>query len=237
MAIRSSGRPTNAINATLYEKLNFDFVRDIAPVATIFRGPFVMTVNPSVPAKTIPEFIAYAKANPGKINYASVGNGSTAHVGGELFKMMTGVDMVHVPYRGGAPAITDTIAGQVQLYLVPTVASIEYIRAGKMRALAVTTATRSEALPDLPTIGEFVPGFEASIWFGIGAPRNTPAEIVALLNKEINAGLADPKIKAQIADLGGAALSGSPADFGKLIADETEKWAKVIRASQASSRQ
>lgn len=222
--------PTNAINAKLYEKkLNFDFIRDIAPVATIFRGPFVVTVNPAVPARTVPEFIAYAKANPGKINYASVGNGSPAHLGTELFKMMTGVDMFHIPYRGGAPAITDTIAGQVQLYLVPTVASIEYIRAGKMRALAVTTATRSEALPDLPTIGEFVPGFEASIWFGIGAPRNTPADIVDLLNKEINAGLINPKIKEQLVALGGTVLTGSPADFGKLIADETEKWAKVIK--------
>lgn len=223
--------PTNAVNVTLYEKLNFDFIRDIAPVATIFRGPFVMVVNPGVPAKTVPEFIAYAKANPGKINYASVGNGSPAHLGTELFKMMTGVDMVHVPYRGGAPAITDTIAGQVQLYLVPTVASIEYIRAGKMRALAVTTATRSEALPDLPTIGEFVPGFEASIWFGIGAPRKTPAEIVDLLNKEINAGIINPKIKEQLAALGGSALAGSPVDFGKLIAAETEKWGKVIQAA------
>jgi tripartite-type tricarboxylate transporter receptor subunit TctC len=224
--------PTNAVNATLYEKkLKFDFIRDIAPVATTFRGPFVVTVNPSVPVKTVPEFIAYAKANPGKLNYASVGNGSPAHLGSELLKMMTGIDMVHVPYRGGAPAITDTIAGQVQLYLVPTVAAIEYIRAGKLRGLAVTTATRSEAFPDLPTIGEFVPGFEASIWFGIGAPRNTPTEIVDLLNKEINAGLMNPKIKAQLVTLGGTALIGSPADFGKLIADETEKWAKVIRAA------
>ena len=223
--------PTNAVNATLYEqtKLNFDFARDIVPVATIFRGPFVVTVNPAVPAKTVPEFIAYAKAHPGKISYASVGSGSPAHLGSELFKMMTGVDMVHVPYRGGAPALTDTIAGQVQLYLVPTVASIEYIRAGKLRPLAVTTATRSEAFPDLPTIGESVPGFEASIWFGIGAPRNTPAEIVGLLNKEINAGLLNPKIKEQLVALGGTALAGSPADFGKLIADETGKWAKVIK--------
>ena len=223
--------PTNAVNATLYEKLNFDFTRDIAPVATIFRGPFIMTVHPGVPAQTVPEFIAYAKANPGKINYASVGNGSPAHLGTELFKMMTGVDMVHVPYRGGAPAITDTIAGQVQLYLVPTVASIEYVRAGKMRALAVTTATRSEALPDLPTIGEFVPGFEASIWFGIGAPKGTPREIVDLLNREINAGLINLKIKEQLAALGGTALAGSPADFGKLIAAETEKWGRVIRTA------
>jgi len=224
--------PTNAVNATLYEKtLKFDFIRDIAPVATTFRGPFVVTVNPSVPVKTVPEFIAYAKANPGKLNYASVGNGSPAHLGSELLKMMTGIDMVHVPYRGGAPAITDTIAGQVQLYLVPTVAAIEYIRAGKLRALAVTTETRSDAFPDLPTIGEFVPGFEASIWFGIGAPRNTPAEIIDLLNKEINAGLMNPKIKQQLTALGGAPLIGSPADFGKLIADETEKWAKVIRTA------
>ena len=221
--------PTNAVNAILYEKLNFDFFRDIAPVATIFRGPFIVTVHPAVPVKTVPELIAYAKANPGKLNYASVGNGSPAHLGTELLKMMTGIDMVHIPYRGGAPAITDTIAGQVQLFLVPTVAAIEYIRAGKMRALAVTTAARAEALPDLPTMGESVPGFEASIWFGIGAPRNTAAEIVTLLNKEINAGLMNPKIKEQLVTLGGSALTGSPADFGKLIADETAKWAKVIK--------
>jgi tripartite-type tricarboxylate transporter receptor subunit TctC len=221
--------PTNAVNATLYEKLSFDFVRDIAPVATIFRGPFIVAVNPSVPVKTVPELIAYAKANPNKLNYASVGNGSPAHLGSELLKMMTGIKMVHIPYRGGAPAITDTIAGQVQLYLVPTVASIEYIRAGKIRALAVTTKERSEAFPDLPSISETVPGFESSIWFGIGAPKNTPPEIVNLLNKEINAGLANPKIKQQLAKLGGTALIGSPADFGKLIADETAKWAKVIK--------
>jgi tripartite-type tricarboxylate transporter receptor subunit TctC len=221
--------PTNAVNAILYEKLNFDFVRDIAPVATIFRGPFVVTVHPSLPVRTVPEFIAYAKANPGKMNYASVGNGSPAHLGSELLKMLTGIEMVHVPYRGGGPAITDAIAGQVQLYLVPTVAAIEYIRAGKMRALAVTTATRAEALPDLPTMGEFVPDFEASIWFGIGAPRNTPAAVVDLLNKEINAGLVNPKIREQLVALGGTALTGSPADFGKLIADETAKWAKVIK--------
>jgi tripartite-type tricarboxylate transporter receptor subunit TctC len=221
----------HAINATLYEKLNFNFIRDIAPVATIMRGPFVMVVNPSVPAETASEFIAYAKANPGKISFASVGNGTTPHVGGELFKMMTGIDMVHVPYRGGAPALTDLIAGQVQMSFVPTVASIEYIRAGKLRALAVTTTTRSDALPDLPTVGEFVRGFEASIWFGIGAPKNTPTEIVDRLNKEINAGLADPRIKTQLGDLGGTVLAGSPADFGKLIADDTEKWGKVIRAA------
>ena len=221
----------NAINATLYDKLNFNFIRDIAPVAGIIRVPNVMVVNPSVPAKTVPEFIAYAKANPGKINMASAGNGTAAHVSGELFKMMTGVDMVHVPYRGGG-ACADrsdrrTGAGHVRRHA----SSIEYIRAGKLRALAVTTATRSEALPDIPTVGEFVPGYEASAWFGIGAPKNTPAEIVDKLNKEINAGLADPKIKARLADLGGTVLAGSPADFGKLIADETEKWGKVIRAA------
>jgi len=221
----------NAINATLYERLSFNFIRDIAPVATIIRGPFVMVVNPSVPARTIPEFITYAKANPGKINFASPGNGTTAHVGGELFKMMTGVNMVHVPYRGGAPALTDLIAGQVQVYFAPTVASIEHIRTGKLRALAVTTATRSEALPDIPTVGEFVPGFEASIWYGMGAPKNTPAEIVDRLNKEINAGLVNPKIKSQLGDLGGTVFVSSPADFGNVISDETEKWAKVIRAA------
>ena len=185
-----------------------------------------MVVNPSVPAKTVPEFIAYAKANPGKINMASAGNGSPRHVAGELFKMMTGVDMVHVPYRGAAPALTDLLGGQVQVMFDTMPASIEYIRAGKLRALAVTTATRSEALPDIPTVGEFVPGYEASAWFGVGAPKNTPAEIVDKLNKEINAGLADPKMKARLADLGGTVLAGSPADFGKLIADETEKWAQ-----------
>jgi tripartite-type tricarboxylate transporter receptor subunit TctC len=221
----------NAINATLYDKLNFNFIRDIAPVATIMRGPFVMVVNPSVPARTVPEFIAYAKANPGKINFASVGNGTTPHVGGELFKMMTGVNMVHVPYRGSPPVLTDLIAGQVQMSFVAMAASIEYIRAGKLPALAVTTTTRSDELPDLPTVGEFVPGFEASIWFGIGAPKNTPTEIVDRLNKEINAGLADPRIKTQLGDLGGTVLAGSPADFGTLITDETEKWGKIIRAA------
>ena len=223
--------PANAINATLYDKLNFNFIRDIAPVAGIIREPHVMVVNPSVPAKTVPEFIAYAKANPGKLNMASAGNGTAAHVAGELFKMMTGVDMVHVPYRGAAPALTDLLGGQVQVMFAAMPASIEYIRAGKLRALAVTTATRSEALPDIPTVGEFVPGYEASAWFGVGAPKNTPAEIIDKLNKEINAALADPKIKARLADLGGTVLPGSPADFGKLIADETEKWGKVIRAA------
>ena len=190
-----------------------------------------MVVNPSVPAKTVPEFIAYAKANPGKVNMASAGNGTAPHVAGELFKMMTGVNMVHVPYRGDAPALTDLLGGQVQVDVPHPVSSIEYIRAGKLRALAVTTATRSEALPDIPTVGEFVPGYEASAWYGLGAPKNTPAEIVDKLNKEINAALADPKIKARLADLGGTVLAGSPADFGKLIADETEKWGKVIRAA------
>ena len=221
----------NAINATLYDKLNFNFIRDIAPVASIMRVPDVMVVNPSCPAKTVPEFIAYAKANPGKLNMASAGIGTAQHVAGELFKMMTGVDMLHVPYRGGAPALTDLIGGQVQVMFDTMPASIEHIRAGKLRALAVTTATRLEVLPDIPTVGDFVPGYEASGWHGIGAPRNTPAEIVDRLNKEINAGLADPKIKARLADLGGTVLAGSPADFGKLIADETEKWAKVIRAA------
>jgi tripartite-type tricarboxylate transporter receptor subunit TctC len=221
----------NAINATLYEKLNFDFIRDIAPVAGIIRAPNVMAVNPSVPAKTIPELIAYAKANPRKLNMASPGVGTTPHVAGELFKMMTGVKMVHVPYRGSPPALTDLLGGQVQVYFGPIAGSIEYVRAGKLRALAVTTATRSEMLPDVPTVGDFVPGYETSTWSGLGAPKATPAEIVEKLNKEINASLADPKIKARLADLGGTVLPGSPADFGKHIAEETEKWAKVIRAA------
>jgi len=224
-----AGSPA-AINATLYDKLNYNFIRDIAPVAGIIRQPFVMAVHPSVPAKTVPEFIAYAKANPGRINMASAGTGAGSHVTGELFKMMAGVDMVHVPYRGAGPALTDLIAGQVQVYFATTVASIEYIRAGRLRALAVTTATRSDALPGIPTVDEFVPGYEASSWYGVGAPKATPAEIVEKLNKEINAGLADPKIKARLADLGGDVLALSPADFGKLVADETEKWGDVIRA-------
>jgi tripartite-type tricarboxylate transporter receptor subunit TctC len=220
---------SNALNATLYERLNFDFIRDIAPVAGVTRVPNVMLVNPSVPAKTIPEFIAYAKANPGKISMASGGIGTPGHVSGELFKMMTGVNLVHVPYRGAAPALTDLLGGQVQVYFPGMTGSIEYIRAGKLRALAVTTATRAEALPDLPTVGEFVPSFEASQWYGVGAPKNTPAEIVDRLNKEINAALADQKIKDRLTDLGGMILGGSPADFGKLIAEETEKWARVIK--------
>ena len=221
----------NAISATLYDNLNFNFIRDIAPVASISISPLVMEVNPSVPAKTVPEFIAYAKANPGKLNMASNGNGTTSHLAGELFKMMTGINMLHVPYRGAAPALTDLIGGQVQVMFDVMASSIEHIRAGKLRALAVTTATRSEALPDVPNVGEFLPGFEASAWQGVGVPKNTPTEIVDKLNKEINAALADPKVKARLADAGGVVLTGSPADFGKLIADETEKWAKVIRAA------
>jgi tripartite-type tricarboxylate transporter receptor subunit TctC len=220
----------NAINTTLYEKLSFNLSRDIAPVAGIIVVPNVMVVHPSVPAKTIPEFIAYAKANPGKINMASGPIGGSSHVAGELFKMLTGTDMLLVSYRGTAPAVTDLLAGQVQVLFNSPTASIEYIRAGRLRALAVTAATRSEVLPDVPTVGEFVPGYEASQWYGVGAPKNTPAEIVEELNKEINAGLAAPKLKARLADVGGSALSGSPADFGKFIADETEKWGKVIRA-------
>ena len=223
-----AGSPA-AINATLYDKLNYNFLRDIAPVAGIIRQPFVMAVHPSVPAKTVPEFIAYAKANPGRINMASAGTGAGSHVTGELFKMMAGVDMVHVPYRGAGPALTDLIAGQVQVHFATTVASIEYIRAGRLRALAVTTATRSDALPGIPTVDEFVPGYEASSWYGVGAPKATPAEIIEKLNKEINAGLADPKIKARLADLGGDVLALSPADFGKLIAEETEKWGTVVK--------
>jgi tripartite-type tricarboxylate transporter receptor subunit TctC len=226
---------TAATNATLYDKLNFNFIRDIAPVAGIVRQPLVMLVNPSVPAKTVPEFIAYAKANPGKINMGSPGVGTGPHMAGELFKMLTGVNMVHVPYRGGAPVLTELLAGQVQVAFIGPVASIGYIRAEKLRPLAVATATRSAALPDLPTIGDFVAGYEASSWFGIGAPVNTPREIVTKLNREINAALADPKLNAQLTDLAAVVLPGSPADFGKHIADETEKWAKVIRAANIKS--
>jgi tripartite-type tricarboxylate transporter receptor subunit TctC len=221
----------NAINATLYDKLNFNFIRDITAVAGIVRVPSVMVMHPSVPATTVPEFIAYAKSKPGKTTMASAGKGAPSHLAGELFKILAGVDMVHVPYRGGGPAVTDLIAGQVQVMFATTVESIGYIRAGRLRALAVTTATRSDALPDIPTLGEFLPGYEASGWFGIGAPKNTPVEIIEKLNREINAGLAEPKMKARLADLGGTPLLGSPADFGKLIADETEKWGKVIRAA------
>jgi len=220
----------NAINATLYDKLSFNFIRDIAPVAPIIRLANVLDVNLSVPAKTVPEFIAYAKANPGKINMASVGTGSTPHVTGELFQMMAGVNMVHVPYRSAGAALTDLISGQVHVYFGTTASSIEHIKAGKIRALGVTTTARAEALPDVPTIAEFVPGYEASNWYGVGIPKNTPVEIIDMLNNEINAALADPKLKARLADLGGTALAGAPADFGKFIAAETEKWSKVVRA-------
>jgi len=222
---------TNAINATLYDKLNFNFIRDIAPIASISRETTVMVVHPSFPATTAPEFVAYAKANPGKINFASGGNGTPPHVVGELFKMMTGLNLVHVAYRGGAPAITDLLAGQVQVMFASPSISIGHVRAGKLRALAVTTANRSAALPDVPSVDEFLSGFEASVWLGLGAPKNTPADVVDKLNKEVNSALADPKIKARLADLGSTALGGSPSEFGKLIVDETEKWAKVIRAA------
>jgi tripartite-type tricarboxylate transporter receptor subunit TctC len=226
---------TNAINATLYEKLNFNFIRDIAPVAGIIRVPLIMEVHPSVPAKTVAEFIAYAKARPGKINMGSGGIGTTLHVSGELFKMMTGVDMLHVPYRGAGPMLTDLLGGQVQVGFDPMPSSIGYVKAGQLRPLAVTTATRSEALPELPTVGDFVPGYEASTWYGVGAPKNTPAEIIERLNKEINAGLADPKLKARLADLGGMMLTGSAAEFGAFIVEETEKWAKVVKFSGAKA--
>jgi len=222
---------SNAFNAALYENLKFNFIRDIMPVASIMRVPGAMVVNQSISAKTVPDFIAYAKLNSGKINMASAGIGSAQHVWGEQFKMMAGVNMQHVPYRGGALAHTDLLGGQVQVMFDTMPASIEHIKAGRLRPLAVTTATRLEALPDIPTVGEFVPGYEASGWQGIGAPRNTPADIVDRLNREVNAGLADPKMKSRLADLGGTVLAGSPAAFEKFIADETEKWAKVIRAA------
>ena len=223
--------PARAINATLYDKLNFNFIRDIAPVSSIMRQPSVMEVNSSVPARTIPEFIDYARANPGKINMASSGSGSGPHMAGELFKMLTGVDLVHVTYRGSGPALGGLLGGQVQVMFDGVASSIEYIRAGKLHALAVTTVTRSDVLPNIPTLSEFVPGYETSDFFGLGAPKNTPVEIVDRLNKEINAALADPKIKERFADLGATVFPGSPADFGKLIADETEKWGRVIRAA------
>jgi tripartite-type tricarboxylate transporter receptor subunit TctC len=221
----------NAINATLYDKLSFNFIRDIAPVAGLTRDPNVLEVNLLVPAKTVPEFIAYAKANPGKINYASTGIGTPQHIAGELFKLMAGVNLVHVPYRGAAPALTDLIAGQVQIMFDVATSSIGQIKAGKIRALAVTGAARSEALPDLPTLSDFVPGYEASNFRGVGAPRNTPAEIVDKLYKEISAGLADPKIKSRIADLAAVPLPMTPVEFGKLVAEESEKWGKIIRAA------
>ena len=228
------GAPS-AINATLYDKLNFDFIRDIAPVAAAVRFPNLVVINPSVPAKTIAEFIAYAKANPRRINMASTGNGSTPHVNGELFKMMAGINMVHVPYRSGAAAMTDLLSGQVQIYFGTTATSIEYVKAGKLRALGVTTATRSEALPDVATVGEFVPGYEATAWYGFGAPRDTPVAIIDLLNREINAVLADPRLKARFDDLGGTVMTGSPRDFGELIAEETVKWGKVVKFSGAKA--
>jgi len=220
---------TNAINATLYEKLNFNLIADIAPVAGIVRAPHVLVVHPSFPARTVPEFIAYAKADPGKINYASAGLGSVSHMSGELFKMMTGVDNQHVPYRGAAPALTELLGGRVEVAFLPMPGSIESIRAGKLRALAVTTAARSDQLPDIPTIGDFVPGYEASVRFGVGAPKDTPAAIVDKLNSAINAGLANPRMKARFGDLGAAVLAGSPEDFGKLIAADIEKWGKVVK--------
>jgi tripartite-type tricarboxylate transporter receptor subunit TctC len=226
--------PANGINASLYRKLNFDFIRDIAPVAGLTRVPNVMEVNPAVPAKTVQEFIGYAKANPGKINWASSGNGTSVHLSGEMFKMMTGVDLLHVPYRGAAPALTDLISGQVQVMFDNMPSSIEHIRAGKLRALGVTTAKRSPALPDVPTVADTVPGYEASAWFGMGAPKGTPPEAVNKLNKAINAALADPNIQARLADLGGIVMAGTPADFGQVIVEETEKWAKVVKAAGVS---
>ena len=221
--------PANAINATLYPKLSFNFLRDIAPVGGVMRVPNVMEVNPAVPAKTVAEFIAYAKANPGKINWATSGNGTSVHLSGELFKLMTGVEMANIPYKGSAPALTDLIAGTVQVIFDNMPPSLPHIRSGTLRALAVTTATRSEALPDVPTVAETVPGYEASAFYGMGVAKGTPPEIIEKLNKEINAALADPNIKARLADLGGMLIPGSPADFGKLVAAETEKWAKVIK--------
>jgi tripartite-type tricarboxylate transporter receptor subunit TctC len=219
----------NAVNATLYQKLNFNFIRDIAPVAGVIRVPMVVLVHPSVAARTIPEFIAYAKANPGKINMASAGTGSAPHMAGELFNVMAGVSMVHVPYRGQGPALADLLGGQVQVLFATAPGTIDYIRTGRLRALAVTTSTQAEVLRDLPTVGDFVPGYEANQWYGIGAPQRTPVEIVDKLNKEINAAFANPAMKARFTDVGGEPLAGSPAEFGKLIADETEKWAKVIK--------
>ena len=223
--------PPAAINATLYDNLTFNFIRDIMPVAGIIRAPLVLVVNPAVPATTVPELIAYAKANPGKISFASSGTGTTPHLSGELLKRMASIELVHVPYRGDAPALTDLLGGHVQMYFAGVAPSIEYIRTGKLRVLAVTTATPSEALPGIPTVADFVPGFDVSSWFGICAPKNTPVDIVDKLNKEINAGLADPKLKRRFAEVAGTSLAGSPADFGKLIVDDTEKWGKVIRAA------
>jgi tripartite-type tricarboxylate transporter receptor subunit TctC len=227
--------PANAINATLYDKLSFNFIRDIAPIAGFIRVPNVMEVHPSVPVKTVPEFIAYAKANPGKINMASSGNGTSIHMSGELFKMMTGLTMQHVPYRGSAPMLTDLIAGQVQVTFDNMPSSIEHIRTGRLRALAVTTTKRSDALPDIPIVADFIPGYEASAWFGVGAPKGTPPEIIDKLNKEVNAAVADPNIQARLADMGGMLINGTPEGFGKVIAEETEKWAKVVKFSGAKA--
>jgi tripartite-type tricarboxylate transporter receptor subunit TctC len=227
--------PANAINTTLYDKLSFNFVRDIAPVAGLIRVPNVMEVNPSVPAKTVPEFIAYAKANPGKINMASSGTGTSVHMSGELFKMMTSLALQHVPYRGSAPMLTDMLAGQVQVTFDNMPSSIEHVRGGRLRALAVTTAMRSEALPDVPIVADFVPGYEASAWFGLGAPKGTPPEIIELLNKEVNAAVADPNVRARLVDMGGMMINGTPAEFGRIIAEETEKWAKVVKFSGAKA--
>jgi tripartite-type tricarboxylate transporter receptor subunit TctC len=223
--------PAAAVNATLYQNLGFNFMRDLAPIATIYSAPLVMEVNPSLPSKTMAEFVAYARANPGKVNFASAGSGSSAHITGELFKRMAGVDMQHVPYRGDAPAVTDVMSGQVQVMFANTAASMAYVRAGRLRALAVTTATRWDGLPDVPTVAESLPGFEASSWQGIVAPKDTPVEIIDKLNKEINVGLADPGLKARLADLGAVPMPMEPAEFGKLIAAETEKWGKVVRAA------
>jgi tripartite-type tricarboxylate transporter receptor subunit TctC len=220
-----------AVNASLYDRLNFNFIRDAATVATVARAPFILVIHPSVPAKTVPEFIAYAKANPGRINYGSAGPGSTLHVAGELFKIMSDVDLVHVPYRGGGPAIADAISGQVQAVFIPSPAGIEFVRSGQLRALGVSSTTRFAAMPDVPSVSEFVSGYEASTWWGVVAPRNTPTTIIENLNKEINAGLAQPKVKARFAELGAEVFPGSPADFGTLIAVEIEKWGKVIRAA------
>jgi tripartite-type tricarboxylate transporter receptor subunit TctC len=225
--------PANAINATLYDKLNFNFLRDIVPVSGIIRFPNVVVVNPSLPIKTIPELIAYAKANPGTLNMASSGNGSTIHMSGELFKMLTGINMVHVPYRGGAPALTDLIAGQVHVMFDNVPTSAEHIKAGKLRGLAVTSTARSEVLPDLPTVADFLPGYEASAWYGLGVPKNTPDEVIDKVNKGMNAVLADPKSQARFAELGASLLPGSRADFSRLVADETEKWSKVVKFSGA----
>jgi tripartite-type tricarboxylate transporter receptor subunit TctC len=221
----------NAVNASLYEKLNFNFIRDTAPVAGIIRVPMVILLNPSVPARTVPEFIAYAKANPGKINMASAGNGSAPHMAGELFKMMADVDLVHIPYRGQGPALTDLLGGDVQVLFATAPGTTDYIRTGKLRALAVTSAARAEVLPELPTVADFVPGYEASQWYGLSAPKKTPVDIVGKLNKEINTAIADPKMRERLAAIGGEPLPGSPADFGSLIAEETEKWSKVVRAA------